>query len=177
MTNYRRAKISGGTYFFTVNLADRTRTTLVDQIDLLKQTVREEMNAHPFEVKAMVVLPEHLHAIWTLPIGDADFSGRWQRIKARLSETLPQGESRSASRQSKGERGIWQRRFWEHMIRNDLDLERHVDYVHFNPFKHGLVQRVGDWPHSTFHRYVREGTYQNGWAGEKVIDIDAGEID
>src|SRR5450759_80113 len=112
MTNYRRAKISGATYFFTVNLADRKRTTLVDQIELLKQIVREEMNAHPFEVNAMVVLPEHLYAIWTLPMDDADFSGRWRRIKARMSAALPPGEGRSASRLSKGERGIWQRRFW-----------------------------------------------------------------
>ncbi len=176
MTNYRRAKISGATYFFTVNLADRKRTTLVDQIELLKRIVREEMNAHPFEVNAMVVLPEHLHAIWTLPMDDADFSGRWRRIKARMSAALPPGERRSASRLSKGERGIWQRRFWEHLIRNDLDLQRHVDYVHFNPVKHGHVQQVGDWPHSTFHRYVREGKYPIGWTGEEVIDVDAGEV-
>ncbi len=152
MTNYRRANITGATSFFTVNLAERKRTYLIDHIDLLKRVLREEMARHPFTIDAMVVLPEHLHAIWTLPENDADFSNRWRRIKAAFSKALPNTERRSASRESKGERGIWQRRFWEHLVRDKLDYARHVDYIHFNPVKHGHVLNVKDWPHSSFHR-------------------------
>ena len=168
MTNYRRSNIAGATYFFTVNLAERKRTYLIDQIDLLKKIIREEMSRHPFTIDAMVDLPEHLHAIWTLPENDADFSNRWRRIKAAFSKTLPNNERRSTSRESKGERGIWQRRFWEHLIRDDLDYARHVDYIHFNPVKHGHVLNVKDWPHSSFLRWVREGRLPENWAGEDV---------
>jgi putative transposase len=165
MTNYRRANIAGATYFFTVNLAERKRTYLIDHIDLLRQVIRAEMVKHPFTIDAMVVLPEHLHAIWTLPENDADFSNRWRRIKTEFSKGLPITERRSASRESKGERGVWQRRFWEHLIRDELDYARHVDYIHFNPVKHGHVTKVRDWPHSSFHRWVREGRLPDNWAG------------
>ena len=175
MTNYRRAHVLGGTYFFTVNLANRKLTTLVDQVELLTRTIRQELRVHPFRIDALVVLPEHLHTIWTLPAGDADFSGRWRRIKAAFSSALPGGERRSASRCAKGERGIWQRRFWEHLIRDERDFERHVDYIHFNPVKHGHVTRVRDWPHSTFHKWVRAGRYPVDWAGGEDIDLNAGE--
>ena len=175
MTNYRRAKISGGTYFFTVNLAERKRTLLVDHIDLLKRSLREEQKAHPFRINALVILPDHLHAVFTLPVNDADYSGRWRRIKAAFSAALPPVEQRSASRISKGERGIWQRRFWEHLIHDEQDYARHVDYIHFNPVKHGHVARVRDWPHSTFHRFVREGKYPLDWAGGDEISFTVGE--
>ena len=166
MTNYRRSNIAGATYFFTVNLAERKRTYLIDHVDLLKHIIREEIARHPFTIDAMVVLPDHLHALWTLPENDADFSNRWRRIKAAFSKAIPDNERRSASRESKGERGIWQRRFWEHLIRDDLDFARHVDYIHFNPVKHGHVLNVKDLPHSSFHRWVREGRLSENWAGE-----------
>jgi REP-associated tyrosine transposase len=177
MTSYRRAKTSGGVYFFTVNLAERRHTTLVNHIDLLKRSFREEQKAHPFRINALVILPDHLHAVFTLPAEDTDYSGRWRRIKAAFSAALPPTERRSASRRSKGERGIWQRRFWEHLIRNEQDYARHVDYIHFNPVKHGHVTRVQDWPHSTFHRFVRAGKYPLDWAGGDEVSFAVGELE
>lgn len=115
MTNYRRVKIPGAAYFFTVNLAERQRATLVEHIDLLKRSLRDEKRLNPFWINALVILPDHLHAVLTLPDGDADYSGRWRRIKAAFSAALPHTEKRSASHRLKGERGVWQRRFWEHL--------------------------------------------------------------
>jgi putative transposase len=175
MTNYRRAKIPGAAYFFTVNLAERQRATLVEHIDLLKRSLRDEKRLNLFWINALVILPDHLHAVLTLPDGDADYSGRWRRIKAAFSAALPSIERRSASRRSKGERGIWQRRFWEHLIRDEQDYARHVDYIHFNPVKHGHVTRIRDWPYSTFHRFVREGKYPVDWAGGDEADLAVGE--
>lgn len=175
MTNYRRAKILGAAYFFTVNLAERQRTILVDHIDLLKRSLLDEKKAHPFRINALVILPDHLHAVLTLPDGDADYSGRWRRVKAAFSAALPPTERRSASRRSKGERGVWQRRFWEHLIRDEEDYARHVDYIHFNPVKHDHVMRVRDWPYSTFHRFVQEGKYPLDWAGGDEADFVVGE--
>jgi putative transposase len=121
----------------------------------LWQTVKQ---AHPFAtLAAMVVMPEHLHALWRLPPGDADYSLRWSQIKAGFSRRLPKDERIRASRQTKRERGIWQRRYWEHQIRDETDLARHVDYIHYNPVKHGLVSRPVDWPHSTLHSYIERG--------------------
>lgn len=173
MTSYRRAKTPGGVYFFTVNLAERQCTTLVDHIALLKRSFREVQKTYPFRINALVILPDHLHAVFTLPDGDSDYSERWRRIKAAFSAALPPTERRSASRRSKGERGIWQRRFWEHLIRDEGDYARHVDYVHFNPVKHGHVTRAQDWPYSTFHRFVREGKYPLDWAGGDEFDLIA----
>ncbi len=175
MTNYRRAKIPGAAYFFTVNLAERQRATLVEHIDLLKRSLWDEKRLNPFWINALVILPDHLHAVLTLPDGDADYSGRWRRIKAAFSAALPSIERRSDSRKSKGERGIWQRRFWEHLIRDELDFARHVDYIHFNPVKHGHVTRIRDWPYSTFYRFVQEGKYPLDWAGGDQADFAVGE--
>jgi len=119
----------------------------------------------PFTIDAIVVLPEHLHAIMTLPEGDADFSTRWSQIKRRFTDAVTAGGKRLA-RRGNGEAALWQRRFWEHTVRDDDDFERHVDYIHFNPVKHGLVGRVRDWPHSSFHRYVRQGVLPEDWAGD-----------
>jgi putative transposase len=119
----------------------------------------------PFETVAICILPDHLHAIWTLPQDDSDFATRWNLIKGGFSRGLPTG-SRSASKHARREKGIWQRRYWEHLIRNDTDLTRHVDYIHFNPVKHGLVTRVTDWPHSSFHRYVERGDLPADWGGD-----------
>jgi putative transposase len=114
----------------------------------------------------MVVLPDHIHAVWTLPPDDADFSLRWWLIKIGFAKAVPKTEQRSAVRIARGERGIWQRRFWEHLIRNDEDFRRHVEYCSINPVKHGLVTRVRDWPHSSFHRDVRAGLFPQDWAGD-----------
>jgi putative transposase len=122
-----------------------------------------------------VVLPDHLHAIWPLPEDDHAYSARWQAIKTAFSKEIPAGEIRSTSRQDKGERGIWQRRFWEHTIRDDRDYATHVDYIHFNPVKHGLVENAADWPYSSFHRAVAAGMYPADWAGISKDLIDAGE--
>jgi putative transposase len=166
MTNYRRNFICGGSFFFTANLAERRLRLLVDYIDLLRQAFRYVRRRHPFDIEAIVVLPDHLHAIWTLPEGDADFALRWRLIKSMFSRGLPAGERRSASRAEKGERGIWQRRYWEHTLRDEEDFARHADYIHFNPVKHGYVSRVPDWPYSSFHRMVRFGVYPLDWAGD-----------
>ena len=163
---YRRANATGATYFFTVNLAERKSDTLLRHVDDLRSVIDKVKRAHPFSILAMVVLPEHLHAIWRLPTGDADYPMRWSLIKAGFSRLLPHGERVRASRTAKRERGIWQRRYWEHAIRDDADLARHVDYIHFNPVKHGLVPRVCDWPHSSFHQYVKRGDLPPDWGGD-----------
>jgi len=118
-------------------------------------------------IEAIVVLPDHLHAIWTLPDGDADFALRWLLLKSTFSRSLPEGEQVSASRRGKGERGIWQRRYWEHTLRDQSDYAAHMDYVHFNPVRHAQVSRVRDWPYSSFHRMVRLGIYPQDWAGDQ----------
>lgn len=172
MPNYRRAFIPGGTWFFTVNLLERKNNDLlVREIALLRETVRAVRKRHPFQIDAWVVLPEHMHAVWTLPPGDADFSKRWRLAKSGFSRALPKTEYRTNVRKVAGERGIWQRHFWEHCIRDEADFERHVDYVHVNPVKHGLVSRVKDWPYSSFHRYVERGVYPENWGGDLEISI------
>ncbi|GAB4062975.1 transposase [Uliginosibacterium sediminicola] len=163
MTDYRRNRVTGGTYFFTVNLLERENRLLVEHIDLLREAVRVVRRRRPFHIDAWVVLPDHLHAMWTLPTGDSDYSGRWREIKKAFAKGLPKTERLSAVRAAKGERGIWQRRFWEHTIRDDADYAAHMDYVHFNPVKHGWVRRVADWPHSTFHQLVKSGVYPADW--------------
>jgi putative transposase len=168
MSRYRRAKIEGGAFFFTLTLADRRSDVLVRQIDRLRRAYKAVQERRPFETVAICILPDHLHALWLLPDGDADFASRWSLFKSGFSRGLPAGPSRSASKIAKREKGIWQRRYWEHAIRDDADLERHVDYIHYNPVKHGLVSRVCDWPHSTFHRYVQQGLLPVDWGGDAV---------
>lgn len=170
MSDYLRVWIPGGTYFFTVNLAERhQQSLLVDRIDLLRRAFREVKASHPFEIQAMVVLPEHLHCLWRLPPGENRFDERWRLIKTAFSRALNVDERISVNRQRRGERGIWQRRYWEHVIRDDEDWRRHLDYIHYNPVKHGYVQRVCDWPHSSFHRFVKQGLYPLDWAAPKFI--------
>jgi putative transposase len=151
-----------------VNLAERKRTLLVDHVDVLRAVMREIKARHPFHIDAMVILPDHLHAVWTLPVGDCDYPTRWMLIKAGFSRRIPAGERRNKSRMTKGERGIWQRRYWEHVIRDERDYARHVDYVHYNPVKHGYVARVCEWAYSTFHRYVKSGVYPENWGGDRM---------
>lgn len=164
MPYYRRAWVPGGTYFFTVNLLERDRRLLVDHIGHLRAAFAQARAARPFDIVAAVVLPDHLHCIWRLPPGDADNATRWRHIKSAFSRSLPLGEWRSPRRLAKAERGIWQRRYWEHLIQDERDLAAHVDYVHFNPVKHGHAERTVDWPHSTFHRYVSRADLSPDWA-------------
>jgi len=166
MSSYRRARVAGGSYFFTVTLEDRSSSLLVDRIDALRQAFASTRVELPFRIDALAVLPDHLHCIWTLPDGDSDYSSRWQRIKGRFSRACPAGEAISASRGRKRERGIWHRRYWEHTLRDGGDYASHVDYIHYNPVKHGHAGRVLDWPHSSFHRFVREGILPCDWGGE-----------
>jgi len=127
----------------------------------------------PFVVDAWVLMLDHIHCIWTLPEGDGDYSTRWTEIKRYVTTACRDGlhDPRLLTRaaRQRGESTIWQRRFWEHQIRDEADMERHVDYIHFNPVKHGQVRQVCDWPYSTFHRYVREGIYSSDWAGSPEI--------
>ena len=164
MPKYLRAK--GSVFFFTVVLADRWSNLLVDQIERLRRVYRTVQQDRPFETIAICVLPDHLHALWALPDDDADFSSRWNLIKGGFSRGIGPARSRSASKVAKREKGIWQRRYWEHTIRDDADLERHIDYIHFNPMKHGHVASVADWPHSSFHRYVERGFLAADWGGD-----------
>ena len=173
MPDYRRAWHPGGTYFFTVNLLERRgNDLLIQHIEALRDVVRSVRLRHPFVIHSWVVLPEHLHCVIELPPDDSDFSTRWRLIKSDFSKTLPTNERRSTIRIKRGERGIWQRRFWEHLIRDEADFRAHMDYVHINPVKHGLVERVSDWPYSTFHRLVAEGVYPPGWAGGDDSSLD-----
>lgn len=177
MRTYQRARIPGATYFFTVNLAERhANPLLTEHIDVLREAFRVTRQAHPFTLEAIVVLPDHLHCLWCMPLNDSDFSMRWRLIKAHFSRMLPPGEDISASRMRKGERGIWQRRYWEHVIRDERDWQTHLDYIHYNPVKHGHVARAIDWPHSSFHRYVERGVYPENWAGAPDgMDLEFGD--
>jgi putative transposase len=179
---YRRAQLKGGTYFFTVVTHKRAKIFhLSDHVELLRQAFRKVIKRHPFEIDAFVLLPDHLHCIWTLPQGDADFSTRWRLIKSYFSRKIDQNSvgwveernptktTTSTSRLRENEKSIWQRRFWEHLIRNQKDLNRHIEYIHYNPVKHGLTKAPGDWAYSSFQRYVDEGIYDLKWgAGDKV---------
>jgi putative transposase len=154
MPRYIRAQQPGGTFFFTV--VTHRRRKLFYEINnrmILNKVIMEVQSTYPFNIEAWVLLPEHLHCIWTLPEGDTDFSKRWGLIKAKFSKEL------------KGQRTppVWQNRFWEHLIRDDRDLQKHLDYIHYNPVKHGLVESPKDWPSSTFQRYLKEGFYPANW--------------
>ena len=168
VANYRRNFLDGGSYFFTANLANRRLTLLTEHIGHLRAAFRQVRARHPFTIEAAVILPDHLHAIWTLPEKDANFARRWRLIKAAFSRGLTRGERISAIRAGKGERGIWQRRYWEHTVRDESDFTRHLDYIHFNPVKHRHVERVQDWPFSSFQRMVRLGFYPPVWASPSV---------
>jgi putative transposase len=169
MPRYIRAHVPGGTFFFTVALLERRQRLLTEYIADLRNAFASVRAQRPFTIDAAVILPDHLHCIWTLPDGDTNFSGRWHAIKSKFSRSLPKGESLSAQRIAKGERGVWQRRFWEHAIRDEGDFGRHMDYVHYNPVKHGHARRVADWPFSTFHRCVECGLYAPDWGAADMV--------
>jgi putative transposase len=162
MVQYRRNLVPGGTFFFTVTLADRRSSVLVDHVDLLRAAFRHTLCRRPFVIDAIVILPDHLHAILTLPPGDADFPGRWKAIKAKFTRSLI-ATTINPGHDHRGGYSLWQNRFWEHTIRDEGDFERCANYVHFNPVKHRLVSSPADWPFSSFHRYVRAGLLQPDW--------------
>ena len=166
MSRYRRLLIEGGAFFFTLALADRGSDLLVRHIERLRHAYAEMEKRHPFETVAICILPDHIHALWRLPDADADYAARWSLFKSGFSRGLPADQTCSLSKIAKREKGIWQRRYWEHAIRDDADFERHVDYIHYNPVKHRLVTRAADWPFSSFHRYVEQGILPADWAGE-----------
>jgi putative transposase len=172
MPNYRRNYVQGGTYFFTVVTHRRLRIFENEKYrQLLGDVIRSVRLKLQFEMIAMVLLPDHMHCIWTLPQGDADYSTRWRQIKESFTRKYLKGGGEetevSKSRTVHAERGVWQRRFWEHTCWDQDDMNRCIDYIHWNPVKHGLVTRVRDYPWSTFHKYVDSGVY----------DIDWGQID
>ena len=170
MRTYLRNRTPGGLYFFTVNLAERRGNTLLtDQIAHLREAFRTTLAVHPVSVEAIVVLPDHLHCLWRMPEGDDDYATRWRLIKARFSASLPAGEQVSRSRLRKGERGIWQRRYWEHLVRDEMDRARHLDYIHYNPVKHGHAAHARDWPHSSFARWVKRGAYAEDWGAANEV--------
>jgi len=176
MPDYRRNRVPGGIYFFTVNLLDRRSDLLVTRIDALRDAVRFARARAPFHIDARVTLPNHLNCVWTLPEGDADFPSRWRSIKIAFSKSLPPTEARSPAMVRRGERGIWQQRHWEHTIRDDRNYAAHLDYIHFNPVKHGLVEHPADWPFSSFRRCVARGLYPVGWPGGNSEPAKAGEM-
>lgn len=179
---YRRARVKGGTYFFT--LVTHKRNTMLchdENIHLLREAFQYVMARHPFTIDAHVILPEHLHCLWTLPEGDCDFSTRWRLIKSHFTRNVRGhiGNSRISRAQSDLRVGInektrkqpiWQKRFWEHVIRDEQDMKNHVEYIHYNPVKHGLVTSPVDWPLSSIHRYVLNGLYTPDWGADKKTE-------
>jgi putative transposase len=170
MPEYRRACVEGGTYFFTVVTYGRLPILTNEPArEILRHAWCEVRERFPFETMAVCLLPNHLHCIWRLPEGDANYPVRWKEIKRRFSllyqKEVGPGGLRNASRQKKHESAIWQRRYWEHTIKDEGDLETHLDYIHYNPIKHGYVTRAADWPYSSFLKYVRKGIYELDWVG------------
>ncbi len=171
---YRRSRTKGATFFFTVVTHNRRPILCLEcNVSLLRKAFEDVMSRNPFTVEAFVLLPDHLHC---LPENDNDFSNRWRQIKGYFSRNCrDEFKGRlSVGHKSKGEQAVWQRRFWEHQIRDDRDLIRHIEYIHFNPVKHGLVKSPIAWPHSTFHRYVKHGIYHRDWGADKEIVFDQG---
>ena len=173
MPDYRRLYVPGATGFFTLTLQDRRSALLTEHIDLLRSAFRYAKTRHPFVINALVVLPDHLHALITLPEGDADYSTRWRLMKGWFARHLPELLKRHR-RGSPDELQVWQRRFWAHLIVDERDCRAHFNYIHINPVKHGHVARVADWPYSSFHRYVEQGVLPRDWACASS-GLDAGE--
>ena len=176
MSRYRRSQTSGARYFFTV-VTYRRQAILCDAPirEALRNAIATTRAKRPFTIDAWVLLPDHLHTIWTLPPGDADFATRWAVIKRQVSVTCAnnyrRGDWIGPSKQKHRESTLWQRGYWERQIRDEKDFERHMDYIHFNPVKHGLCKQVSEWPYSTFHRYVEQEVYPINWGGDEV-DVD-----
>ncbi len=163
MADYRRNRVPGGTCFFTANLHERGSDLLIRHIAELRSAIQAARAAQPFHIDAWVVLPDHTHCLWTLPPGDSDYPKRWQTLKSRFPNRYPPS-TQASHKTRRRERGIWQRRSWEHTVRNARDDTAHMDYIHFNPVKHGLAQHPIDWPFSTFRRCVAAGLYPANWS-------------
>lgn len=172
---YRRSQTPGASFFFTVVTYGRKRILCTDENpSRLKQSMEAVKVEHPFTIDAIVLLPDHFHCIWTLPQRDNDFSTRWMLIKSKFTRTCADAVKGlpSFSRIQKREQCVWQRRFWEHQIRDEQDYIRHVDYIHYNPVKHGLAKSPMEWQYSSFHRYVKEGTYHPDWGEKEPVAFD-----
>lgn len=167
MARYRRARVAGGTYFFTVVTERRQRVLVLPEVRAaLRAAIENVRVARPFDIKGWVLLPDHIHAIWTLPPDDADFATRWRLIKSHVTRHcafLFTPEFQTRRREEKHCGTLWQHRYWEHLLRDEADLRNHLDYLHWNPVKHGLVHQAADWPWSSFHRYVAQGDYPPDW--------------
>lgn len=161
MPNYIRLKTHGATYFFTVVTAERQPIlTHPEVLTALRTAIKSTQAIYPFEIDAWVLLPDHMHVIWSLPADDANYAVRWSQIKRKTAQACRHlARPSSTSQQQRREINFWQRRFWEHQIRDEFDYQRHLDYAHFNPIKHQVVDRLVDWPYSTFHRWVKKGVY------------------
>jgi len=170
MPNYRRNYVPSGTFFFTVNLADRGSDLLIREVETLRTAIRKTLRTKPFHIDAWVILPEHMHCIWTLPEHDTDYSGRWRAIKMRFTKALLNAELKPPEAVAGDGREIWQKRFWEHTIRDDKDYRAHMDYVHFNPVHHCLTDHPARWAHSTFQKCVERGFYDPSWAAPAEPD-------
>lgn len=168
MSNYRRRFSPGGTYFFSVMLAQGQDLSLIDNLGLLRTAYAKTMSENPFETLAIVVLPDHLHAIWRLPDGDANFPLRWRKIKSRFSHALGSAGTDRASHRHKAELGLWQRRYWEHEIVNEADLKKHMAYCWSDPVRHGLVGQATDWEASSIHREIRAGRITPDWSADRI---------
>ena len=179
MPEYRRSQVAGGTYFFTI--VTRRRRPVLTEVHVrsaLRAAIQQARTTLPFVIEAWVLMPDHLHCIWTLPPGDMNYPARWAIIKRHVSRAMGSNEAvlSEGSRQKRGEYGFWQRRFWEHLIRDEEDLRRHLDYIHWNPVKHGCARTMVEWPYSSFHRYVRDGVYAADWGGAGAsMEGDFGE--
>jgi putative transposase len=170
--SYRRTHSPGASYFFTVVTHQRQPLFQASEnIQLLRTAFHHVKQKHPFALDAIVVLPDHLHALWTLPAGDANFSTRWRLIKEYVTRRVAPiyRQTRSRSRLSKQEQAVWQRRFWEHQIQDERDFEQHFNYIHINPVKHGYVANPADWPYSSFRKYVQAGVYAADWGRQTKI--------
>jgi putative transposase len=174
LSNYRRCYVPGGSFFFTVVTERRAGILANDRArDCLREAIRHCRHHLPFHVDALVVLPDHIHTIWTMPPEDGDYSKRWGIIKKHFTQNWLAlsgiEQPVTASRLRYRRRGIWQRRFWEHALRDERDYQNHFDYLHYNPVKHGLVNNISDWPYSSFHHWVEKGVYPPHW-GSRIED-------
>ena len=177
MSDYRRVNVPNGMYFFTVVTFRRQKILCEPEIrESLRTAIKSVRENHPFVIDAWVLLPDHLHCLWKMPENDMDFAKRWAMIKRSVTKTCGARYYRddwmNVSKKRRKESTLWQRRYWEHLIRDEEDLNRHRDYIHYNPVKHGLVNRVVDWPYSTFHGYVKRGVYSNQWGDNELFKDD-----
>jgi putative transposase len=171
---YRRAFVPGASYFFTVVTGQRRAVfSSAAAVDVLRNAFRTVLVKRPFELDAIVIMPDHMHCIWTLPPDDADFSTRWRLIKTHFTKHCDPAlhSQANSSRLAKKEKAVWQHRYWEHLLRDEIDYARHVEYIHYNPVKHGYAASAIEWPYSSFQRYAAAGVYPQNW-GQAFIDLD-----